>query len=395
MFAIGALFWALLFLILRTSTSSERVYVHQFPVNSEHMKLPRMVIMSIFMGKLKYSYFSLTLESMRWNPMVDFVVINIIEDNSDEAVHLLEVSKHIPNFQVVVISMSQWRNRVKERLSLDVPFDKKWYYKLCEYKPTLAYLFPEIANKKDAGGNLLYKYWGYGDLDVIWGNWSRFAYWFQEDKTYPFIISGYFGTTGAMAMYLNEGWTQELFLRDPVYKAALKNFTYHNLDEGGTQVDPSAILDEGIHSISKLQKEHERANGTHFHYGARYEDRILVDGSDSASWAGPVSWIRGSLKIPQSSNLFPHGREILLYHRPSALDFPRNITRGLVEDMKENGFLLPNLIPLVTRYMCTKGVVMMDADFQKNLDEYEPYNERCFGKMEKADGSLHLSDDAV
>ena len=388
-------FFLIFILHICLSNTTERVYVHQFPLNSEHLKLPRMVIMSIFMGKLKYSYFALTLESMKWNPMVDFIVINIIEDNSDEAVHILEMSKHVPNFQVVVLSMTQWRNRVKDRLSLEVPFDKKWFYKLCEYKPTLAYLFPEIVNKTEPSGSLLYKYWGYGDLDVIWGNWSRFAHWFQEDKAYPFIISGYFGTTGAMAMYLNEAWTQELFLRDPVYKSALKDFIYHNLDEGGTQVDQTAVLDEGDHSISKLQKEHERIHGTHFHYGARYEDRILVDGSDSEKWAGPISWVRGSLKILQSSNYFPHGREILLFHRPTLFDLPANITHGLLEDMKEYGYLLPNLIPILTRYICANGVVIMSGDYKGILHEFIPYKEQCFGKIEKIDGSFQQSDDKL
>jgi hypothetical protein len=31
-----------------------------------------------------------------------------------------------------------------EKLGINVPFTKKWFYKLCDYKPTLAYLFPEM-----------------------------------------------------------------------------------------------------------------------------------------------------------------------------------------------------------------------------------------------------------
>jgi hypothetical protein len=130
----------------------------------------------------------LLLESMRWNPTVDFQMIHVVEEGSKAA----EVSQklvaasgvRVDNFKVTAVTIPELRIRVKDHLGIDVPFAKEWFYKLCDYKPTLAHLFPELAPKDK------YKFWGYVDMDVIWGNFSRFSHWFQGDN--QFIISGKF-----------------------------------------------------------------------------------------------------------------------------------------------------------------------------------------------------------
>ena len=80
----------------------------QFEDGSEHLILPKIIQYSIYMGKLHYLYFPLTLESMRYNPNVTFVLINIIEDNSnqaDETIRTVEksgVGNFILNVQTIV-----------------------------------------------------------------------------------------------------------------------------------------------------------------------------------------------------------------------------------------------------------------------------------------------------
>ena len=167
------------------AADKKRVYVDQFPPGTEHFKMPPTVLFSVYMGKLKYPHLPLLLESMRWNPQVTFQLINIIEDGSNQADDIVALGQKkmaVDNFKVKVVTISELRERVRDRLKIDVPFDKTWYYKMCDYKPTMAHLFPELAS------NQTYKYWGYGDLDVIWGNFSRFSHWFQGN--YHFIISG-------------------------------------------------------------------------------------------------------------------------------------------------------------------------------------------------------------
>jgi hypothetical protein len=42
-------------------------------------------------------------------------------------------------------------------------------------------------------------------------------------------------------------------MEDPKYVQLLKNLTYHNLDEGGIQVDLANVVDNGEHAISEIQ----------------------------------------------------------------------------------------------------------------------------------------------
>jgi hypothetical protein len=64
----------------------KRIYdSNQFPVGSEQLVLPKVLHYSIYMGKLHYTYFPLTLESMRYNANVTFVLLNVIEDGSNQA----------------------------------------------------------------------------------------------------------------------------------------------------------------------------------------------------------------------------------------------------------------------------------------------------------------------
>ena len=98
---------------------------------------------------------------MRWNPKVQFTLINIVDKPSDanDLIHLRD-SMNVHNFVIHVLSVEQWRQRVKDKLNIDVPFTLKWYYKLNDYKPALGLLFSEMTTN--------FSYWGFGDMDVVW-----------------------------------------------------------------------------------------------------------------------------------------------------------------------------------------------------------------------------------
>lgn len=173
---------------------STRIYLkgHQFPDNSEFLPLPKIVAFSIFMGKVSYPHMRLTFESMKYNPRVQFVLINVIEKFGDsDTLSTLKDRYHIHNFHLEAISFRQFSARVKDRLGIEVEFDHSWFYKMTDYKPTLAHLFPDVISKLSA--TEAFKYWGYVDLDLVWGNFTRFSYLFQGD--YAVITSGKTTTT--------------------------------------------------------------------------------------------------------------------------------------------------------------------------------------------------------
>ena len=328
---------------------------------------------------MKYEFTQLTLESMRWNPQVHYVLIQIV-DKMAEADRIIQLANYtnVPNFFIKILTMEQWKRKVMERLGIDVPFDKTWYYKLCDYKPVLAHLFPEYVNASviNKPGVKLYKYWGYADMDVIWGKFKKFAHLFQGE--FPFVISGWFGTTGAAAFYINEPWTHDLFLTDNRYVELLRDKEYHNLDEGGTQTDEKYIVDEGKHSMASIQGEWLSAHDREINKGQVEHDHCFIDAIDSNKWAGPVIWSHGRLRIVKGSHHFPPGRELLFYHRPNPfmrLSRHAHAYQQTLHDMAEYGYTLPNWIPLMTRFVC--NTVVSDTMYT-----YRPYAIECSNDIE-------------
>ena len=177
-----------------------RLYVNQFPVGAEHLILPPILCMSIFYGKIKYPHMNLYFESLRINTRVHYELINIVDDENDKT-DILRTIKYfnLSNFHITFITTLQFRQRVKERLNFDIAFNSTWAYKIgTDYKPTLAHLFPEIIDKPLNEGNTPYKYWAYTDIDLIWGNFSRFSHLFLQE--YAVITSDYAGASG-IAMF--------------------------------------------------------------------------------------------------------------------------------------------------------------------------------------------------
>lgn len=346
----------------------------QFPPGSENIELPHMLLYTIFMGDIvaSYKHIELTLESMRLNPKVQFVLINIAtEKHTAHAIREMKRERRIPNFHVKVSTFADLSHRVKRALDIEVEFNASWYYKLCDYKPTLALLYPEfLVNPKHP-----YKFWGYADMDLIWGNISRFSHWFTGEYLTPF--TGWHGPSGAAAFYINEPWTYHIFNNSKKYIPLLKNLTYHNLDESG--LSTHVIVDEGYHCITdQIYLELDRRNSSTRNWGKDPRDHAFIENMDSVEWAGMALWHRGSVKIIHSSKWFPANRELMFYHRmEKVFDPPPEQRRGLLEDMLNYGFFLPSFIPLFSRYMC-RGAAY--GKHSERMADYQPYNPACYGK---------------
>ena len=167
------------------------------------------------MGKLSTKYLRLTIESMKRNPQVQFVLINVAIDMSPESgtvARVVRLSKDVPNFHVVTVSVAEFTKRCKDALGLDLPitesnaYVKKYAYKIAEYKPALALLFPEQFELRDTTGKG-FAFWGYTDMDLIWGNISHFAQYFQGQ--YACVSTNSVRLMGMATFYINEKWTKE------------------------------------------------------------------------------------------------------------------------------------------------------------------------------------------
>jgi len=325
---------------------------------------------------------------MNHNPSVKFNIINIVENKEDaedviETVQLYGRFNKADNVHVEVVTMEEFSQIVNDKLKIDVKFTIKWSYKMCDFKPTLAYLFPDLV--KD---NSTYDFWGFADMDIVWGSFKNHASLFMgQDKI---VISGWWHSTGAAVFSVNEQWTRELFFQSEKYVSLLAENIYHNLDEGGTQIDQANVVEGGKYSIDQTQRQvlKDKFNA-HYHSGKNPFDHMFVDDVDVRTWAGLVVWHMGSLKIIRGSKYFPPGRQVLFFHsrgstttwsRPTQVEFAG---KEYFEDMVTYGYYLPSYTPLHSRFMCQSHE---SGGFQKwshDFHEYKPYDSMCFAKLDK------------
>ncbi len=112
------------------------------------------IIMIDYFGGRWPQWFPLFLESCRHNPTITWLL------HSD-------CPKDTPlpdNVHIRTISYADYCERVSHKLNIS--FQPAQYHKLCDLKPMLGYLHREQIRG--------YDYYGYGDLDVLWGNIRRF-----------------------------------------------------------------------------------------------------------------------------------------------------------------------------------------------------------------------------
>jgi hypothetical protein len=107
----------------------------------------------VWLGPLP-NYFPFWLVSCKWNPTIDFFVF------TDDA-----YTEPVPdNVSLIPITMEDVRARLQK--IFDFPIALPHPYKLCDYKPAYGEAFSDYV-----GG---YEYWGYCDMDLIWGNIRNF-----------------------------------------------------------------------------------------------------------------------------------------------------------------------------------------------------------------------------
>jgi hypothetical protein len=99
-------------------------------------------------------WINLFIESCKWNPEVRWLLYTDCGEPENKA----------ENVVYVHLAFSDYKMLVRERLGIN--FDPPNPYKLCDLRPCLG----QIHNRDIAG----FKFFGYGDIDVIYGNIRRF-----------------------------------------------------------------------------------------------------------------------------------------------------------------------------------------------------------------------------
>ena len=254
----------------------------------------RIILIITYIGEYPW-YFPYFLHSCRYNSTVDFLIFT---DNNDPKLELPANVKMIP------YSIEAFKADAAKALEFEVAVESG--YKLCDFKPAYGFIFADYI--KD------YEFWGYCDVDVIFGNIRSF----MTDELlneYDVISARHDYLTGCFALYRNQPYFRELFKQSKDCRKVFTNSRNFFFDETNFAFE---AFEQGLH-YSQIQTEVESM--THVVRRLQEENKLkayfefqIVEG-----FAGNMLWKKGTL-------IYRRQFEAMLYH---LVRFKRNYSEPL------------------------------------------------------------------
>jgi len=242
----------------------------------------RIIFLIAFIGKYPW-YFPYFLHSCRYNPTIDFLIFT---DNNKPNLAFPD------NVRIMPYSIEQFKVDAAKALGFEVAVESG--YKLCDFKPAFGTIFSDYLTD--------YEFWGYCDVDVIFGNIRLF----MTDKLleeYDIISARHDYLTGCFALYRNRPFFLELFKQSKDYRKVFtepRNFFFDEtnfaFEEFEKELHYNQILTEVesmTHVVRRLQEEDKLK--------AYFEFQIIE------GFAGHMLWKKGQL-------IYRKEFEAMLYH---------------------------------------------------------------------------------
>ena len=115
--------------------------------------MKKIIFICPYFGKYP-NYFNLTLNSIKYNDTIDWLIITDIK----------KIYEYPQNVKIINMTFDELREKVQSvfdfKISLDTP------YKICDYKCAYGYIFKEYISS--------YDFWGHCDFDCIYGDLRKY-----------------------------------------------------------------------------------------------------------------------------------------------------------------------------------------------------------------------------
>lgn len=224
-------------------------------------------------------YFPYFVQSCRYNPSIDFIVFT---DNKFKFQNLPD------NFCIIDYSIPQFVKDASDALGFEVKVDRG--YKLCDFKPA----YGDIFRDQTQG----YDFWGYCDLDIIFGNIRRFMTEELLDE-YGVISARHDYLTGSFTLYRNSLFNNQIFKFSKDYKRIYTephnfcfdetNYAFTLFEQGVSYKEIRTEVESMTHVVKKLQEEGELK--------AYFEFQILEGLPGDMVWNKGVLTYRGEFEV--------------------------------------------------------------------------------------------------
>lgn len=172
----------------------------------------KLVLINCYFGVMP-NYFELWLQSCEANPQVDFILITDAK-----------ISTYIPkNIKIIHTTFDKLVRKIDTKFRFKISITSP--YKLTDFKPAYGYIFYDLIAP--------YDYWGYCDLDLIFGNIMKFIEKPMQqgfDKIYRL---------GHLTIYKNTEKMRKLFSQKGgmfSYREVFSNPEFYSFDEHAGQM---------------------------------------------------------------------------------------------------------------------------------------------------------------
>ncbi len=183
-------------------------------------------IINVYFGT-QPEWYNLFLESCKTNTFIDWVFF------SDQK----SISIKSNNIKHIELQPDEFSNLASKNLNIKIKILD--YYKICDFKPAFGKIFDEYLKE--------YDFWGYCDLDMIFGDLSSFI---TDNYLNKFdILSFYPGfLSGPFCIYRNNNQIKELYKQSVNYPEVFKSVKHFGFDEN---IQRPEILKISLHKIIK------------------------------------------------------------------------------------------------------------------------------------------------
>lgn len=261
------------------------------------VKSNSIAIVSPYFGKLPW-YFEYFIHSCKFNSSVHFYLF------IDDASYNRSPPK---NVFLIYSSLSGLKILIEKQLKMKVGLEQP--YKLCDFRPAYGIIFKEVLKG--------YDFWGYADIDVIFGNIRKFITK-EMLQNYDVISMRHDYLLGCFSIFRNNHKINNLFKLSKDYKKIFADPKHYCFDEtnfcfeqflSGTHY--SEIKSE-VESMTHLVKRMQEKN-----YIKAYFDFHVIEGLP-----GRLKWNKGEL-------IYKGKFEAVLYHliKLKAVYNPSKITK--------------------------------------------------------------------
>lgn len=237
------------------------------------------VLIVPYFGKLP-NYFSLWLTSCKYNPTVNWILYT---DCKGEHIYP-------SNVKVVECSFKDIQNQIQSIFDFDIELGNP--YKLCDYKPTYGEVF-----QKDIAA---YDFWGYCDVDLIFGNIRKFLTEEILEKYDRVLALGHFSifknNTAVNGTYRNS------IESDVPHKRVFTNAKHFGFDEHGKN-HLNDLFENSAYKTYINNKIFADINSFFKHFVSTYARKLvklseIEELTDNENWKGKstiYSFNRGNL----------------------------------------------------------------------------------------------------